>query len=438
VDRGRRADLGRAAVELLRYQRSLVASPARFTWANWSRQVGKSFSFSLRRILRGLRRGRSQLLLSASARQSQELMEKVRQHCQALRLATGWSSRYWRGTSMKQFEVTLPNDVRVIGLPANPETVRGFTGDVFLDEFAMHRDDRAIWASIFPTVLRDDGELDVASTPKGMSNLFYELGRNERFARSTVTIFDAVREGLDADIDALRSAMGDEQLFRQEFCCEFLDEATALLTYEQIAGCEDPSLSKALDLSALSKERGELAVGVDVGRKRDLTVIWVLQRAEETLLTQGVIELANAPFREQEARVREILSLASVRRCCMDSTGLGMQLAESIVGAFGEDRVEPVTFTSSVKTGLAGRLRVLVESGQIRIPSEPDIRNDWHSVQRTIGTGGGVRIEADRRSTGHADRFWAAALAVRASESIGGPMEYLSEGRLTFARAGVW
>lgn len=34
---------------------------------------------------------------------------------------------------------------RIIGLPANPETARGFTGDVLLDEFAMHAFDREIW-----------------------------------------------------------------------------------------------------------------------------------------------------------------------------------------------------------------------------------------------------------------------------------------------------
>lgn len=425
-------------IELLGYQRAAVASPARFMWANWSRQVGKSFAFSLRRVLRGLRRGRSQLLLSASERQSRELMAKVRQHCRALRLACGWSAAAWQDTSAKELEVLLPNNVRILGLPANPETVRGFSGDVFLDEFAMHRDDRAIWAAIFPTILRGDGELDVASTPKGAANLFYELGRNRRFARSTVTIFDAVRDGLDVDVEALRSAMNDDVLFRQEFGCEFLDETSSLLTYEQIARCEDPALSRALDVAALGPESRALAVGVDVGRRRDLTVIWALRREAETLVTVGLLELQGMPFREQEACLRRVLAERCVRRCCVDATGLGMQLAEWAVETFGEHRVEAVTFTPTVKTALAGRMRVLAESGLIRIPLEPEIRNDWHAVHRVIGPGGQVRFEADRNEAGHADRFWAAALAVRAADGMGGPAEYMSEGHLMFARTGVW
>jgi len=136
-------------VELLPFQKAVVESPARFVWANWSRQVGKSFAFALRRVVHALGRGRSQLLLSASQRQSDELMEKVRRHCCALGTAIGASDEFRLGTDGTRRQVVLPNGARVIGLPANPQTVRGFTGDVFLDEFAMHRDDRAIWAAIF-------------------------------------------------------------------------------------------------------------------------------------------------------------------------------------------------------------------------------------------------------------------------------------------------
>jgi len=457
-------DLG-PVVELLPFQKAVVESPARFVWANWSRQVGKSFAFALRRVVRALDRGRSQLLLSGSQRQSDELMEKVYRHCRALGIAMGASNAFGLGPGGMRRQVLLPNGIRVIGLPANPRTVRGFTGDVFLDEFAMHRDDRAIWAAIFPTILRDEGELDVASTPKGMKSLFYELAHNDRFHRSTVTIHEAVRQGLRADVAALRTALGDEELFRQEFECEFIDETTAFLTYEQIARCEEAVLPRQLDMAALRTGAGQLAVGVDVGRRRDLTVIWVVERVAVTgedapvsglgkggvedppqspltkggrLVTRGLIELANAPFREQEAALREVLALRSVRRCCVDATGLGMPLAESMVAEFGEHRVEAVTFTPLLTSELAGRLRIWVEDGRIRIPSEPDIRNDWHAVRRMIGTGGQVRFEADRHVLGHADRFWAAALAVRAAEAAGGPMEYATEGRLTFARTGAW
>ena len=128
---------------MLPYQRADVESPDRFRWNCWARQTGKSFTKTLRRVLRGLRRRRTQIFLSAGERQSRELIDKARQHCQALRIATSYhDERCFRGLSIRQLSITLPGGVRIIALPANPQTARGYTGDLLLDEFAMHAFDR--------------------------------------------------------------------------------------------------------------------------------------------------------------------------------------------------------------------------------------------------------------------------------------------------------
>jgi len=417
-------------IPLLEYQRRDVESPARFMWCCWSRQIGKSFTKALRRILRGIDRRRTQVFLSASETQSRELMMKVRQHCEALHIATRFlDSETFEGTSFKQLTIELPNGVRVIGLPANPRTARGFTGDVFLDEFAMHQDDRGIWAALFPTVMRGEGELDIASTPKGKDNIFYRLADNPKFQHSTVTIHDAVRDGLDADPEELRLAIGDEELWRQEFLCEFVDEATAFLTYEMIAACEDSRLpaplvihgdqERALDpldaVIASIDELGECYLGVDVGRRRDLTVWWLGEKSGRELVTRMVVELAKTRFRAQYEKLSAILAHRNVRRAAIDETGLGMQMAEAAQEDFGKWRVDAVTFTPAVKAKLAGQLRVKVEDRLVRIPSSQAIRNDWHSLEKIVTTGGSVLYRAERTPGGHADRFWAAALAVDAA-----------------------
>lgn len=365
-------------------------------------------------------------------------MQKARRHCRMLRIAAGYcDSRYFEGTAFKQLEITLPGGVRIIGLPANAATVRGFTGDVFLDEFAMHRDDRDIWAAVFPTLLRDDGELDVASTPKGKGNLFYRLSHNERFERTIVTLPEAIGQGLQVDADEIRRSMGDEQLYRQEFLCEFLDETTALLTYDQISACQDATLVKDAPVEDLSA-RGDLYVGVDIGRKRDLTVIWVLERDGETLVTRAVYERRGLPFRRQYELVGRVLALPDVHRCCIDAGGLGMPLAEAAVEDFGGHRVESVTFTNAVKSELAGRLRIAVEERRIRIPVDDAIRDDWHGVERCVSAGGHLRLDASRSGGGHADRFWAAALAVHAVGVRLGPRRCLNVRPLAFACRGAW
>ena len=427
----------KAFIPLLDYQQEDVDSEARFRWNCWARQTGKSFTKSLRRILRGLSRKRTQVFLSAGERQSRELMEKARQHCQALKIASELRhDRFHFGA--RQLELALPGGVRIIALSANPQTARGYTGDVFLDEFAMHAQDREIWAAMFPSILRGDGELDVASTPKGKNNLFYHLQSNPRFETSTVTLPTAIERGLDVDADEMRRAIGDDTIYRQEFLCEFVDEATAFLTYEQIAACVDPTLTIPDSVEALSRESRELFVGVDIGRLHDLTVIWVVARDGDHLVTTAIYELAGAPFRKQFDLISDVLSISKVRRCCIDAGGLGMQLAEQAVERFGSHRVEAVTFTLAFKSQIASALRIEVEAGRIRIPPSERIVNDWHSVERKMTESGHFRLAAPRREGSHADRFWAAALAVHAAEAGTARAESMTTKPLQYARAGAW
>ncbi len=429
----------KSCVELLPYQQADVESAHRLQWSCWARQTGKSFTKSLRRILRGLKRGRTQIFLSAGERQSRELMLKAQQHCHALQAAFDYyDTRFFADTRFKQLEIHLPNRVRIIGLPANPQTMRGFSGDLFLDEFAMHAEDREIWAAIFPTILRGDGELDVASTPKGCKNMFAKLRDHQQFHRSTLTLPDAVAQGLPVDVEELRRSIGDEEIYRQELLCEFVDEATAYLTYENIAACEDPTLEPEPDFDFLSSYKGDLFVGVDIGRKKDRTVIWLVRREADVLITAGWIELDRVPFRMQYERLRSVLRLKCVRRCCVDCGGIGMQLAEEAVEEFGDYRVESVTFTNALKAELAGRLRRRVEDRTIRIPVDERIRNDWHSIERSVTPAGHIRFDADRSTAGHADRFWAAALAVYAAGNAPGKQEQMKLPRLDFARTGIW
>lgn len=426
-------------LRLLPYQLRALRRTERFTWNNWSRQVGKSFTFSLRRVLRGLWRRRDQLLLSAGERQSRELMLKVRQHCERIGLACEIEGEpFARGARYQRLETRLPNGARILALPANPLTARGYTADVFLDEFAMHRDDAAIWAALLPTLLRDDGELDIASTPRGRGNIFCKLAENPRFAHSTVTLLDATAEGLEVDVDEMRAALSDERIFRQEFMCEFDVDDEALLPYEVITGCFEPGLSKLPDRARLQRREVEAYGGVDIGRRHDRTVIWLWERQMERFVTRGVVEMHRCPFAEQLAVLGEFMALPALRRVCIDATGMGMMMAEEVVRRYRAHRAEAVMMTAGVQDALASRLRVAAEERRLRIPADEAIAADWHALRRVRTASGHCRYVAERSRQGHSDRFWAAALGLHAAGEppARGPIALFAE-QLSFAGAGT-
>lgn len=409
------------------YQKRAIGSEARFTWNNWARQTGKSTAYSLRRILRGMARRRNQIILSSSEMQSGELMLKAQQHIEAMKIASKIDGINFQvgDATFRKLEIRLPQfGMRIIGLPANPRTARGLTGDVLLDEYAMHHNAQAIYAAVYPSVLRNRGELDVCSTPEGRQNAFYRLKSNTAFEHTTVTIDDAIAEGLKADRDELHAGCLDDETFRQEFMCEFVDEASAFLTYEIIAECTDDKLPVTLDLDELEAFQGEVFVGWDIARKGDLSVVWAFGVAGERLLSRGILELTSMPFRDQFEMISRVLSCRCVRRCCIDATGLGMQLAEDTVERFGEYMVEGCTFTGKFKAEIAYRLRSRMQDKRLMIHEDTKMRDDLHSIRKMVTSAGNVRLDAPYEQGSHADRFWAAALACHAGSKASGPMEF--------------
>lgn len=420
--------LSNPLIKLTDYQREKVMDRSRFRFDIWARQTGKSFSATLADTLTSAE-GEPWVILSSGERGSKENIEKCQMHAQAIGVAVSNLQSDFKTDDgvFTAHEIRFPSGGRIVGLPANPATARGHSANVDLDEFSTHKDSRKIWTALFPTINRGY-RLRVNGTPLGKQNKFYELYRDwSQFVEESkpgysvkkVTIYDAVEQGLSlhgpsgepCTPEELREALGDPDAWAQEYLCEFVDEATAYLTYELIASCEDESASLACELRDLP---GPLFVGVDIGRKRDLTVIWVSERVGDVSWTRAVISLEKTPFKVQREILFEVLSLPTMRRACIDATGVGMQLAEEAGERFGS-RAEGVTFTNFVKEDLAVRVRTRFEDRLCRLPADRAIRDDLHSIKKYVTAAGNVRFDAERSELGHADRFWSLALSEMAA-----------------------
>ena len=105
-----------------------------------------------------------------------------------------------------------------------------------------------------------------------------------------------------------------------------------------------------------------------------------------------------------------------ILRAAMDETGMGSEPVEWAQYEFGHSRVEGVMFTAARKLDMATALKNRMQDRQVRHPRNRDLRNDLHSVTKTIGPTGAPRLSAPRENGSHADRFWAAAMAVSAAD----------------------
>src|SRR5436305_2326683 len=113
-----------------------------------------------------------------------------------------------------------------------------------------------------------------------------------------------------------------------------------------IESCEASDCLK--DFNYLLQCPNPLYLGMDTGRKKDLTVIDVGEQIGDVVWDRFRLELPNKTFAEQEHELYRLLTLPGLQRACIDATGLGMQLAERARQRFGW-KVEAITFTAALK-----------------------------------------------------------------------------------------
>ena len=416
----------RPAIPLYDYQRKWIADRSRFVIGMWSRQSGKTFTSTLAivdDVYEGMTRGerRDWVILSRGEKQAAEAMANgVALHARAYGLAADVITGAFEGrdgTKYRELRITFPNGARVIALPANPDTARGYSAGVFLDEFARHAKSREIWAALFPTISAGY-RIRIASTPAGKRGKFYEImtsGADSGWSPHVVDIHRAVADGLPRDVEGLRRGLADEDIWRQEFECEWLDEASSWLDYDLIDACEHPDAGRP-ELTG----DGPAFIGNDIGRRKDLWVAWVWELVGDVAWTREVRTLSRQALDELVARYRPL-------RIALDQTGMGEKPVEDAQRRYGSSRVEGVQMSAPRKLALADALRERMSDRAARLPAgDRVLRADLHSVRKEVGVTGGVRLLVGAEGEGdgsHADRFWAAALGCGAMQSLGGPIE---------------
>ncbi|MGE0256901.1 MAG: terminase family protein [Alphaproteobacteria bacterium] len=412
-----------AAVQLYPFQQRWFLDRSRFKIGMFARQTGKTFTTTLEVVddcFEAEAHGNRArwVILSRGERQAKEAMEEgVKRHARAYGLALEnleYDFKAESGVSYKALEVAMPNGSRITALPANPDTARGFSANVFLDEFAFHQNSRAIWGALFP-VISAGFKLRVVSTPNGKGNKFHELMTSDdsAWSRHKVDIYQAVADGLPRNVAELRAGMADEDLWAQEYELDWLDAASAWLDYELILAVEH-ELAGRPELYA----GGPCFIGNDIARRRALWVAWVWEEVGDVLWTRELVTLRRKTFAEQDAALDELMERYRVVRLAMDQTGMGEKPVEDAMRRYGAMRVEGVLMAGSRPLDIATAGKQRFEDRRARIPAgDRALRADLHKPKKIVGPTGAVRIRAESDGEGHADRFWAGMLGLASAET---------------------
>jgi len=425
---------------LLEYQFAWREDQSRFKAGLMSRQSGKDFSSESEAAEDCHARPKTEWMIAApSERQALDSLEQGKTWAEAFDLKIADYDEKREGDSetlLKSAEILFSNGSRMRAVPGKPSTVRGRSANILLTEFDFFEQPAETWRSILPSITNPlrggEKRVRLITTPNGIGSAMNKIWTKAdtdkmRWSRHTVTIYHAVLMGLPVDIEELRQAFDDPDGFAQEFLCQFLDVATVLLPYELIAGCESIEASEVIEPEYwFTKSAFPVDLGIDFGRKKDLTVSWASEKISDLQVTKEVLCLEKMSTPDQMDVLRPRLKKA--RKVCLDYTGPGTGLGDLMVKEFQEwnpdqhkfGKIELCTMTNSFKLKLFPGLRLAMEKRNHRIPVSRVIREDLHSINRIVTATGAISYRAPHTADGHSDRGTALALVTRAGQSLAG------------------
>ncbi len=329
------------------YQAALLedTSPRRIVLK--ARQTGMSNAIAIEALHLAITRADSTILF-------------VSRNQQAARVLIGYAQHTLNGmvsppplTAETQGQLDFPNGSRIISLPANPSTGRGFAATrVYLDEFAFCAYDDLILESVIGTVSTGGG-LTVLSTANGRNNAFFRMWSGTEggaWSRHRIHWSDCPRYD-DAWAERTRATM-TRQAFAQEHDLDFLTSGDAVFDPEDLAQCRvghDPSPEGC----------EELVNAWDIGRRRDHTVgVTIGRRGDVWHVVDYSRSLEPYPVIQERINDRHRLHGGTT---VVESNGIGDSVIENL-----SVRVTPFTTTAKTKTQAIQALQLLIQRGQFK------------------------------------------------------------------------
>lgn len=435
------------------------------------RQTGKDFSGSEWIIESAFKTpGKNWLIAAPSERQSLLTLSQCKDiwvPAWDMEIESVTESRAGAATEhfMKAVEIVIVNKKlwkpgspksTITAVPGRPDTVRGYSANIALTEADFFERPWETWAAMFPMVgnAKRGGLKQAAiwSSPNGKNGLLWKLHEEfwsklgphgklsyrkkladgemgEPWTLFKVPLVPEIADGVNVSIKFQRSMCPDADTWAQEYLCEFQDAGGCLFPYELLAKAETPGASMAVDPDFWTAGRShgvKRVLGVDFGRKRDLTVAVAVEVSGAYRCIKEVLCIENMNSVEQAEMLASRCAWADAVE--FDYTGPGIGLGDMLAREHGEwkpeahkhGKVALNTFTLQWKAEWYGKTRQAFDAGHWGIPGHKELREDLHAVYKTSSPSGVISYHAPHMAHGHSDRAAALVLAEKGASRQGG------------------
>ena len=394
----------------LPYQKKVILDNSKVKILNFSRQIGKSWTAAYLATQKCLMKQNGLVIyLSTGQRAADESLKTCKKFGDAIKVLSDGKITYDSTASC----ITYSNGSRIMTLPGKPESCRGWTVDLLVcDEMAFWQQPDECWQAIVPALLNKiaggDKEIIICSTPLGKNSLFFDLCQRAKVENDwkyfEVSIHDAIKDGLNVDLEQLHKLIPDPIQFSIEFECSFADSSNDFLS---------PSLLQFYNDDVKFED---FFIGVDWARSGDGTAIVALGRTKESkIYLLDLCTLHNVEYEKQINFVKEIFRKYNPKAMYGDAGGLGSPIMEELSTKVSA-RIKPFNFTSTNKTGAYEYLRKQVFDRNIFFKEDfrTQIVSDLSLIQQIISENGKLSYVSRRANGSHGDIVSAIVLALQA------------------------
>ncbi len=400
-----------------------------------SRQIGATYYFSAEAFEDACLNADNQIFLSASRAQADIFIAYIKMF-----------ALDWFGIELKGSPINLSNGAQLIPLSTNSNSVNGYHGHIYVDEFfwiqgfkklkkiasaiATHHKWRRTYFSTPSTINHEaypfwTGEEWKGRSKKRQDAEFPTLKKlrdegilcPDNIWRHVVTIEDAAAAGCDLfDVDELRDEYSEDE-FNNLFMCHFVDDKVSAFKLNKLQQCANDTIYDNVDLEAERPVGNRpVWVGYDPARTRDNSVVVVVLPPLAPELHHKVIEKfiwLDKSYKWQADRIRGLHeNRYNIEHIGVDVSGQGRGVFDVVQDFYPQ--ATPITYSPERKTEMILKAKDLIDAGDLHWPSDwIDMPRSFLMIKQDVTSNGQTTYKANRNNVnGHADIAWATMHAI--------------------------
>lgn len=384
------------------YQQQIINCSDQYRTVRKARQVGMTTAFSIESLIDALTYDNYVIcIVSPTQRQSDRFMRYIRRALRILEKKTGTLIPTEKFTNS---EILFHHGSEINSLPNNPHGIQGIdANDVKIDEaglFTSSEGDEIIDA-VVGSLAAKKGRLTISGKPRGKRGLLWRYWDKTRpeylsFTHFVVKGEDRGRQDLSyaAEMEKHRKILTKLQ-FDETYNAEFVEEGVLIYPYEYIEAANNLwkgnnfILMPPDGIPSLNLPR---YIGIDFGRKRNLTEIHVLQKENNLLRTLCMKSMFDTNFELQKEYIDSLVNRIKPRIIEIDERGMGLPLLDYLTTKYGKSMVKPLQFSmGKTKEKSVLQLRNALVDLKLAFPNDEGLCNQLHSFQKEYTEAGNVR-----------------------------------------------